>query len=135
MKCHYISFCMSEMISTRRTIHNVRNFISKQCKTMHKIRGIVTTWMYNNPMEIKGFSQCIAANKQQACGLAAAASCGMVTACEFFVCKLVLLLLVQGFFFGCLRGSYKAPVPMANTHIFSQFGPKNSQSEVNFHVN
>ena len=45
-------------------------------------------------MEIKGFSQCIAANKQQACGLAAAASCGMVAACEFFVCKLVLLLLV-----------------------------------------
>ena len=35
-------------------------------------------------MEIKGFSQCIAANKQQACGLAAAASCGMVAACEFF---------------------------------------------------
>ena len=45
-------------------------------------------------MEIKGFSQCIAANKQQACGLAAAASCGMVAACEFFLCKLVLLLLV-----------------------------------------
>ena len=45
-------------------------------------------------MEIKGFSQCIAANKQQACGLATAASCGMVAACEFFVCKLVLLLLV-----------------------------------------
>ena len=45
-------------------------------------------------MEIKGFSQCIAANKQQASGLAAAASCGMVAACEFFVCKLVLLLLV-----------------------------------------
>ena len=45
-------------------------------------------------MEIKGFSQCIAANKQQACGLAAAASCGMVAACEFFICKLVLLLLV-----------------------------------------
>ena len=45
-------------------------------------------------MEIKGFSQCIAANKQQACGLAAAASCGMVAACEFFVCKLVLRLLV-----------------------------------------
>ena len=45
-------------------------------------------------MEIKGFSQCIAANKQQACGLAAAASCGMVAACEFFVCKLVLPLLV-----------------------------------------
>ena len=39
-------------------------------------------------MEIKGFSQCIA-NK-----LAAAASCGMVAACEFFVCKIVLLLLV-----------------------------------------
>ena len=45
-------------------------------------------------MEIKSFLQCIAANKQQACGLAAAASCGMVVACEFFVCKLVLLLLV-----------------------------------------
>ena len=45
-------------------------------------------------MEIKGFSQCIAANKEQACGLAAAASNGMVAACEFFVCKLVLLLLV-----------------------------------------
>ena len=44
--------------------------------------------------EIKGFSQCIAANKQQAWGLAAAASCGMVAACEFFVCKLVLLALV-----------------------------------------
>ena len=47
-------------------------------------------------MEIKGFSQCIAANKQQVCGLAAAASCGMVTTCEFFVCKLVLLLIVAG---------------------------------------
>ena len=34
-----------------------------------------------------------------------------------------------GIFFRCLRGRYKAPVPMANTHIFSQFGPKNSQSE------
>ena len=45
-------------------------------------------------MEIKGFSQCIAANKQQWCGLVAAASCGIVAACEFFVCKLVLLLLV-----------------------------------------
>ena len=45
-------------------------------------------------MEIKGFSLCIAANKQQACGLAATASCSMVAACEFFVCKLVLLLLV-----------------------------------------
>ena len=43
-------------------------------------------------MEIKGFSQCIAANKQQACGLAAAAHCRMVV--SFFVCKLVLLLLV-----------------------------------------
>ena len=39
-------------------------------------------------MEIKGFSQCSAANKQQACGLAAAASCCMVAACECFVCKL-----------------------------------------------
>ena len=45
-------------------------------------------------MEIKGFLQCIAANKQQWCGLVAAASCGIVAACEFFVCKLVLLLLV-----------------------------------------
>ena len=43
-------------------------------------------------MEIKGFSQSIAANKQQWCGLVAAASCGIVAACEFFVCKLVLLL-------------------------------------------
>ena len=45
-------------------------------------------------MEIKGFSQCIAANKQQACSLAAAASRGNHAACEFFVCKIVLLLLV-----------------------------------------
>ena len=45
-------------------------------------------------MEIKGFSQCIAANKQHACGLAAAASCGMVAACEFFVCKLDFSLVV-----------------------------------------
>ena len=45
-------------------------------------------------LEIKGFSQCIAANKQKWCGLVAAASCGIVAACEFFVCKLVLLLLV-----------------------------------------
>ena len=45
-------------------------------------------------MEIKGFLQCIAANKQQWCGLVAAASCGIVAACEFFVCKLVLLLLI-----------------------------------------
>ena len=37
-------------------------------------------------MEIKGFSQCIAASKQQWCGI--------VAAFEFFICKLVLLLLV-----------------------------------------
>ena len=49
---------------------------------------------YITLMEIKGFSQCIAANKQQWSSLVAAASCGMVAACEFFVCKLVLLLLV-----------------------------------------
>ena len=42
-------------------------------------------------MKIKGFLQCIAANKQQWCGLVAAA---IVAACTFFVCKLVLLLLV-----------------------------------------
>ena len=35
-------------------------------------------------MEIKGFSQCIAANKQQWCGLVAAASCGKLAAYEFF---------------------------------------------------
>ena len=46
-------------------------------------------------MEIKGFSQCFAANKQQWCGLVAAASCNIGAACEFFVCKLVLLLLVS----------------------------------------
>ena len=34
-------------------------------------------------------------NKQQWCGLVAAASCGIVAACEFFVCKVVLLLLVK----------------------------------------
>ena len=45
-------------------------------------------------MEIKGFSQCIAANKQQWCSLVAAASCGKLAAYEFFVCKLGLLLLV-----------------------------------------
>ena len=48
-------------------------------------------------MEIKGFSQCIAANKQQWCGLVAAVailSCGMVAACASFVCKLVMLLFV-----------------------------------------
>ena len=49
---------------------------------------------YHTLMEIKGFSQCIAANKQQWCSLVAAASCSIVVACEFFVCKLVLLLLV-----------------------------------------
>ena len=40
-------------------------------------------------MEIKGFWQCIAANKQQLCGFVAAASFGLVAACAFFVCKLV----------------------------------------------
>ena len=45
-------------------------------------------------MEIKIFSQCTAANKQQWCGLVAAASCSIVAACELFICKLVLLLLV-----------------------------------------
>ena len=54
---------------------------------------LITRLIYNL-MEIKGFSQCIAANKQKACSLAAAASCGIGAACEFFVCKLVLLLLV-----------------------------------------
>ena len=44
--------------------------------------------------EIKDFSQCIAANKQQWCGLLASVSCGTVAVFEFFVCKLVLLLLV-----------------------------------------
>ena len=45
-------------------------------------------------MEIKGFSQCIVAYKQQACCLAAAASCSTIAACEFLVCKLVLLVFV-----------------------------------------
>ena len=40
-----------------------------------------------------------------------------------------------GIFFGCLRGRYKAPVPMANAYIFSQFEQKNSQSEGHFYVN
>ena len=40
-----------------------------------------------------------------------------------------------GIFFGCLRGRYKAPVPMANAYIFSQFEQKNSQSEGHFFVN
>ena len=56
---------------------------------LRKVRNIMLPLM-----EIKGFSQCIAANKQQVCGLAVAASCGMVAACEVLVCKLVLLLLV-----------------------------------------
>ena len=43
--------------------------------------------------------------------------------------------LVTGIFFGCLRGRYKAPVPMANAYIFSQFEQKNSQSEGHFYVN
>ena len=43
---------------------------------------------------IQGFSRRISANKQQWLGLVAAASCSIVAACEFFVCKLVLLLLV-----------------------------------------
>ena len=60
--------------------------------------GHVTLTIYTNfrspfqgmpLMEINGFSQCIAANKQQWCGLDAAASCGMVAACAFFICKLV----------------------------------------------
>ena len=41
----------------------------------------------------------------------------------------------SGIFFGCLRGRYKAPVPMANAYIFSQFGQKNSHSEGHFYVN
>ena len=40
-----------------------------------------------------------------------------------------------GIFFGCLRGRYKAPFPMANAYIFSQFEQKNSQSEGHFYVN
>ena len=40
-------------------------------------------------MEIKGFSQCLLQTSSNG-----AASCGIVAACEFFVCKLVLLLLV-----------------------------------------
>ena len=42
---------------------------------------------------------------------------------------------VSGIFFGCLRGRYKAPVAMANAYTFSQFEPKNSQSEGHFYVN
>ena len=43
-------------------------------------------------LEIIGFWQCIAANKQQWCGFVAAASFGLVAACAFFVCKLVFWL-------------------------------------------
>ena len=43
-------------------------------------------------MEIKGFWQCIAANKQQWRGFVAAASCGLVAASALFVCKLVFWL-------------------------------------------
>ena len=43
-------------------------------------------------MEIKGFWQCIAANKQQWYGFVVAASFGLVAACAFFVCKLVFWL-------------------------------------------
>ena len=42
---------------------------------------------------------------------------------------------MSGIFFGCLRGRYKASVPMANAYIFSQFEQKNSQSEGHFYVN
>ena len=42
---------------------------------------------------------------------------------------------MPGIFFGCLRGRYKAPVPMANAYIFSQFEQNNSQSEGHFFVN
>ena len=41
----------------------------------------------------------------------------------------------SGIFFECLRGRYKAPVPMANAYIFSQFEQKKSQSEGHFYVN
>ena len=81
--------------------HNVtRLFLSFSLSYYYFInlqRGLlegITVYQVLTLMEIKGFSQCIAANKQQACGLAAAASCGMIAACEFFVCELVLLLLV-----------------------------------------
>ena len=43
-------------------------------------------------MEIKGFWQCIAANKQQWRGFVAAACFGLVATCAFFVCKLVFWL-------------------------------------------
>ena len=38
---------------------------------------------FTSLIEIKGFSQCIAANKQQACGLAAAASCAWLPLVSF----------------------------------------------------
>ena len=43
-------------------------------------------------MEIKGFWQCIAANKQQWGSFVAAASCTLAAACAVFVCKLVFWL-------------------------------------------
>ena len=39
-----------------------------------------------------------------------------------------------GIFLGYLRGRYKAPVPMANIHFFSQFDQKISQSEGQLYV-
>ena len=39
---------------------------------------------------------------------------------------------LSGIFFGCLRGRYKAPVPMANAFIFSQFEQKNPNQKVIF---
>ena len=37
-------------------------------------------------------------------------------------------------FLGYLRGRYKAPVPMANIHFFSQYDQKISQSEGQLYV-
>ena len=54
----------------------------------------------------------------------------------FFNLALESTVFIQaGIFLGCLRGRYKAPVPMANIHIFSQFEQKNSQSEGQLYVN
>ena len=69
-------------------------YICKLNKDHKSNLNLKNTRKLNSLMEIKGFSQCIAAKKQQWCGLVAADSCGIVAACEFFVCKLVLLLLV-----------------------------------------
>ena len=64
-------------------------------RSMQEVNRVVINNIVFSPlMEIKGFSQCIAANKQQWCGLVPAASCRIVAAYEFFICKLVLLLLV-----------------------------------------